>query len=380
MPSPENLEQSIAAVLDAFIEKHLPELREQLRDELVRTVDATAAPAPSTSEALNTALYMICGARSQAEILQNLLFGTASFAPRAAVLVVKGERLSGWRGRGFEAPDRLRELALEARGEANWKRALAMQSATSGKVESLSEALARPFFDCLGAPHDGAGYLMPLLVRDRPVGALYVDAGSDEKPLDLSALDLLARTTGMYVELSATRQRPAAAAAAASSGTLRSEEEIAASAAAMAEPEMAAVSELAAAAVAAPAVEEPAAFESPAAAGPVAPAPAAFSLTGPDFSAIPETDHDIHKKAFRAAKVMVDELVLYNKDKIEEAKAQRDIYAAIGEDIDKCRSTYQKRFGSTAAGKVDYFHQHLLHRLAQGDLSVLGSQYPGPLV
>jgi len=76
---------------------------------------------------------------------------------------------------------------------------------------------------------------------------------------------------------------------------------------------------------------------------------------------------------------MVDELILYNKDKIEQAREQHNIYAAIKDDIDKCRATYEKRFGNTPAGKVDYFHQELVRRLALDDPSLLGADYPGAL-
>ncbi len=101
---------------------------------------------------------------------------------------------------------------------------------------------------------------------------------------------------------------------------------------------------------------------------------------GPDLTGIPEADQEAHRRAFRFAKLLVDELILYNKDKIEQAKAQRNIYGAIKDDVDKSRSAYEKKWANTPAGKRDYFHQQLVLRIAMDDPSLLGADYPGPLV
>ena len=100
--------------------------------------------------------------------------------------------------------------------------------------------------------------------------------------------------------------------------------------------------------------------------------------TGPDLANVPEDQHDIHKKAFRFAKLLVDELALYNKDKVVEGKAKRDVYSILQEDIDKSRLAYQKKFGSTPAASADYFHQQMVAQLGDGDPAALGSGYPGP--
>jgi hypothetical protein len=370
MADPVETKKALEAGLESFLSKQLPKFREALLEELA----AAAPPAGVSSAALSSAFYRIAGGRTQTEIMQSLLEASADFASRAAVLTIKGDRLNHWRSRGFDsaAAGRLRELQVGPDGEAGWKQALAGQSAGAAVTEPVPAALAAVFFGALGAPADNRAYLLALMVKDRPVALLYADGGSPPGVADLPALDLLAGITGMCLELlSVHGQRPAVAAAAAAT---------AAPAARPAELEPEPAPEPVAAApipepepVAAPA---PPAEPAPAAAPPARPA----VTTGPDLTAIPATEHDSHKKAFRAAKVMVDELLLYNKDKIEEAKAQRNVYGAIKDDIDKSRSTYEKRFKNTPAGKVDYFHQQLLQRIAQNDPALLGADYPGPLV
>lgn len=377
MADPVETKKALEAGLENFLSKQLPKFREALLEELA----AAAPPAGVSSAALSSAFYRIAGGRTQTEIMQSLLDASAGFAGRAAVLVVKSDRLDGWRSRGFDsaAAGRLRELHVAPEGEAGWKQALAGQSAGAAVTEPVAPAVAAVFFGALGAPADNRAYVLALMVKDRPVALLYADGGSPAGVADLPALDLLARITGMCLELlSVHGQRPAVAAAAAAT---------AAPAARPAEPEP--EPEPAPEPVAAAPIPEPepvAAPAPPVAASPPPPAqgaapPARPAVAGgPDLANIPAADHDSHKKAFRAAKVMVDELLLYNKDKIEEAKAQRNVYGAIKDDIDKSRSTYEKRFKNTPAGKVDYFHQQLLQRIAQNDPALLGADYPGPLV
>ncbi len=371
----EAVDKAISSALEAFLNKHLATFQQELKQELAQALDTGGG---SASAALNSAYYRIAGARSQTEILQSLLDASASFAARSALLVIKGDRLMGWRARGFEGSqgEKVRELNIAADGDEGWRRALTAQAATTGVVEPAPKALAQTFFDAAGPPAEERGYLLPIVVRERPVAALYADAGR-AATADLPALELLTRITGLQLELMVTRQRPAAAAAASAPSSSEIETEAALAPAAVSAP--------AAAAYAPPSAEPPApAPVAAAAAAPpapvAAPAPAAPRAPGPDFDSIPAADHDIHKKAYRSAKLLVDDLINYNKEKLEKARAAGDIYNALREDFDKSRTYYEKKWMGTPAGKVDYFHQEVVRRLANNNPSLLGTDYPGPLV
>ena len=367
-----DLEKALSAALGNVVSKRIAGLQQELLSELVTTLGGAVGGETATSGALNSAFQRISGAQSQTEMLQSLLEGTTPFSNRAALLVVKGERLTGWRGRGFEgaSSDGLREIDLPAEGETGWKLVVTDQAAPPDTIEEIPESLARAFFDLLGTPSDNRAYLLPVHVKRRPVAALYADSGSVSRSLDLMALDLLARMTGMCLELSVGRARPAAAAVGAPAA------EVAPPAAAPAEPP---AGEQVEAEPAAALVEaEPVVVPPPEPAPP--PAAPAAGRVGPDYDNISQDEHPIHKKAFRFAKLLVDDLVLYNKDKIEQARSQRDIYGVVRDEIDKSRAAYEKKYAKTSAGKVDYFHQELLRRIADQDPGVLGSEYPGPLV
>lgn len=345
------LERAIAAVL----ERHAVSLKHDLLKEL-----GGAGPGMAN---LCVGFSRITNARNQTEIMQVLLEAADIFSGRCAVLVVKGDRLAGWRGRGFDDAEqaRLRQVNLAPEGQAGWKQALN----SSGPV---AHSLAQSFFDAVGAPSDGQAYLLPLLVKERPVAMLYADSGEGQ-PLDSAALELLTRTAGMWLEISATRPRAEAGAAGAEVVS------VAAPTAAVEAPPAAA-----GAAPPPPPPPVPVVEEAPPPPIPPPPPPRPARATGPDLSNFPPAEHEIHKKAFRYAKLLVDELVLYNKDKVAEGKRNRDVYSLLQEDIDKSRLAYGKKFANTPAAKVDYFHQQIVQIVGDGDPGVLGSGYPGPLV
>ena len=88
----------------------------------------------------------------------------------------------------------------------------------------------------------------------------------------------------------------------------------------------------------------------------------------------PELD-EVHKKAKRFAKLLVDEIKLYNQAKVNEGRRNKDLYDRLREDIDKSRTTFQKRYGNTVAASGDYFQKEVVRSLAEDDLSVMGSNF-----
>jgi hypothetical protein len=101
-------------------------------------------------------------------------------------------------------------------------------------------------------------------------------------------------------------------------------------------------------------------------------APAA--ATDPWAGLSPE-DADVHRKAQRFARLLVDEIKLYNQAKVAEGRRNKDLYDRLKEDIDKSRGTFQKRYGSTVAATGDYFQHELLRSLAEDDISIMGSNF-----
>lgn len=350
MSDPAHLERLLSESLDQFtssFKQLLGELRGGATAPAGSSAPVAAAASGAGTAELRAGFDRILGAANQTEIMQALLDGSTPFAGRSAILVVKGDRLNGWRGRGFT-------------DEGASVRGLSLDAGVASAAGALSSSATDIIFGVLGKPAGGQAWLVPLLSRDRPVAALYADGGSGSNP-DAAALGLLVETAAMRLELGSAR-KPAAAGAVAAAPPPPPPAPVAAPP----PPPSAAVA-------AAPPPPPP-----PAAAPPAAAPPAPRRATGPDLTNVPEEHHDIHKKAFRFAKLLVDELALYNKDKVAEAKAKRDVYSVLQEDIEKSRLAYQKKFGSTPAASADYFHQQMVAQLGDGDPAALGSGYPGP--
>ncbi len=87
-----------------------------------------------------------------------------------------------------------------------------------------------------------------------------------------------------------------------------------------------------------------------------------------------------HQEAARLARLLVSEIQIYNEEQIEKGRLNRDLYVRLQADLERNREVYQGRVHPTVAGQVDYFHQETVRLLAQGDETLLGSQYPGQFV
>jgi hypothetical protein len=93
------------------------------------------------------------------------------------------------------------------------------------------------------------------------------------------------------------------------------------------------------------------------------------------FASMSPEDAETHRKAQRFARLLVDEIKLYNQAKVNEGRRNKDLYDRLKEDIEKSRSTYQKRYGATAAANSDYFQKEVIRSLAEEDVSVMGANF-----
>ena len=326
-------------------EKRAQEAEAALAEAQAKPAQAEHAPGAAPTDLLNAAAATIADASSQAEILKATLDGIAQFASRTALYVVKGGQLTGWQSRGFEDEGAIKGSQLSA------------SSGLAGRAmndrEPVSAAAAefdQDFVNTHGNPADGNATVLPLVVRDKVSALVYVDAGAEGRA-DMSAVRVLVRTAAMWLEILALRKI--------AGGASEAEAPAAVASAAGTEP--------------APAPEPPP--MAAAAAAPAPSAPPAPAAGGADLSGLSAEDQEVHKKAKRFAKLLVDEIKLYNQKKVEEGKKHRDLYSRLKEDIDKSRQTYEKRWGSSAAGPANYFQSELVRILADNDAGLMGAGF-----
>jgi hypothetical protein len=439
--------------LAASIAEHLRAAHESGID--LAMAESARAKASSDMAIVKSAITEINEQNSQAEILKVLVKSAASFAPRVAFFVTKGEQASGWRARGFEGTvgDRaIKEISLP----------LSADTVVGGAAKSLATWSGEPgshvddhlLLNRLGEENPQRVVAIPLAVRGRAVAVLYADsAGLDAESINLEALETLVGVSSMAVELlSASKAVPRRVVGETAPGPERAEpaytpaseyeeaappaaepveaapapveaveaapavepveappiEPVAAesessigedagrisylpepeSMAPIVEPALVEESIAAVESEPTPAVEEPPAWQpepSPAPEMPAAaPAPAARRRYGQDIELPIEVSSDeerrYHNDARRFARLLIDEIKLYNEQKVAEGRSRYDLYDRLREYIDRSREMYDKRVKIEVSSRYDYFHDELVNKLAEGDVSKLGSNYPGATV
>jgi hypothetical protein len=349
---PNVVEEALVRALDA----RLPALREAIRTEVMGALTPVwdkvqeasrpnAQPAgDAPTDVLSAAVVSIYDHSSQADILRALLDGVAQFVERSALLVHKAGNLNAWQSRGFDNDGALKGFSLSAAsGLAG--RAIEDKEDVSGAASEFDQG----FVDAHGNPASGSATVFPLIVRDRVAATIYADTGVRLGGKgDFSAVRVLVRAASSRLEIIALRKSAGA-------------ETVAHEPTETAAP------------VEAPVPPPPAPKRD------VAPEPAAPEMVADataEIASLPPEEQEIHKKAKRFAKLLVDEIKLYNQAKVAEGRANKDLYQRLREDIEKSRATYDKRYGSTPAADGGYFNAEVIRILADNDPSTLGSGFP----
>jgi hypothetical protein len=383
--------------------------------------ESSRAKASSDMAIVKSAISEINEQKSQADILKTLVNRAASFAPRVAFFVVKGDQANGWRGRGFEGTvgdQTIQQISLALSSDTVIGSAAKGLSTWSGGPGSHGED--HLLLNRLGEEPPQRIVAIPLVVRGRAVAVLYADsAGLDSESINLEALETLVSVSGMAVELlsvSRTGAKRAAAeeapveAAPQPAYVPTSEYEQTPEPAPEPEPEpepafsgaetiqsyepqpiesesLESVAEEEATTFSEDAPQTSGVWgEEPPAWSP-APEPAAATPRrrfGQDAELPVEVSGDeerrLHNDARRFARLLISEIKLYNEQKVAEGRMEHDLYDRLREYIDRSREMYDKRVKAEVAARYDYFHGELVNTLAEGDVSKLGSNYPGATV
>ncbi len=364
------IEPIVERVVTQVLESHTLQLRQEIVRRVMEEVSAaplTEAPAPSpgaSSADLARAVTDIQLGANQKEILRALLDGCARYAARVALFIVRGENATGWQGRGFNNSDALKDFALDVNAPA-MVRAIGDRVVVQAQAADVDSHFLQEF----GTPSRGEARILPLVLKDKVAALVYADGGVDgADQLDAAALEMLVLTTGAWLEVNSLRKQ------------VHKEPP----------PEPVAESMAAAAPQAAPSFSDPFAAHAPghvmaaAASADTAPPPAIAvaeaepvvqaAEAAPPPPAVSE-DQDVHRKAQRFARLLVDEIKLYNQAKVAEGRKNKDLYDRLKETIEKSRTTYQKRYGSTVAASGNYFQTELIRSLAEDDVSIMGANF-----
>ena len=376
MADKNEIEHIVERVVTQVLQGHVSQLREELvRRVLEELPQGSVDSGRETNEAgpadLLRGVAAIHAGGTQKEILRALLDGVAQHSGRTALFVLKGGAASGWQGRGFEDNDAVKEFGLDtSRGLP--ERVLHEKAPFSGQILDMDPR----FVDHVGRPADEHIVMLPLLLKDKVAAVIYADGGLEMNRLDTAAIELLVVSTSAWLELTSMRkQTPREAAyaegvpaASSAQGATSFNDPFAGHA-----PKHTATAS--AAAYDQPAVSEPAPAAEVISAAAAAAGVDPGRTSGHAGATLSEEDADVHRKAQRFARLLVDEIKLYNQAKVAEGRKNKDLYDRLKEDIDKSRATFKKRYGNTAAASVDYLQAELVRSLAEDDISIMGANF-----
>jgi hypothetical protein len=322
MPRPTEIQNIIEEAVAEVFDAALPRLRAEIVRRMSEVLELMApAPGSSPSDLLNAASASIHDSGTQAEILRHLLEGDARFAGRVALFVVKGGSVNGWQGIGFDDNEAIKTLSLNT-GSGLVAKAVQGRNPAGGSAEDFDAG----FINTVKAPADGQCMVLPLVVKDKVAAVIYADAGSAPGgTLDASGLQALTRFAAVWLELTALRKAGGAVA-----------DEV-------------------------PLPQQAVAMGAASAVPPTAPA---------------TEEEELHKKARRFAKLLVEEIKLYNQPKVDEGRQHKDLYDRLKVDIEKSRATYDKRYAESPVASAGYFTQELIRILADNDVSLMGAGFP----
>ncbi len=274
------------------------------------------------------------GATSLSEVLDALALAAAREAARAAVVVLRADRIQGWRMSGFgprDAQPKSIDLALADSGVIG----LAVGSARAVTTRDSQSAAIGPGFETL--PSDKMGLAVPVIVGGRVVAVVYADAvsinGQHERPVPSGwpeLIEVLARHAGRCLE-ALTSQKTAPR-------------------------------------ISTGATNPPGAQG----AGGAQPASGASSTPSTGPSAMMQITDGVQAAARRTARLLVAEIRLFHEPAVSEGRKQGNLLSRLAPEIAKARLAYDNQVPLGVRSHTDYFHQELIRTLAGGDASLLG--------
>ncbi|RMF71376.1 MAG: GAF domain-containing protein [Acidobacteria bacterium] len=345
---PADVVEGVLSRLGETIEQQLRTTGENLRGAVRGVLEELelpgAEPELRTPPPLARAVTAIREGRGQVPVLRSLLAGASSLGARAALFVVRGGSVELWEATGFEE-DEAQSGRLAGRTLDADEPAVAAVLADRRPV-ALEDDHPHPHPE-FGQARRPEVFLAPLCVHERVVGLLFADRAQPDTPLDRAGIELLVEVAGLAVERLVLARRmqtaPATPPPARMSGPVSTEGR-----------------------AAAPAEEAAPPLET-----------GSDASAGEDFALMPEAEQAEGEQspevedARRFARLLIEEICLYEAEKVEEGRAKGDLLERLGEEIERARKMYEQRVAPEIRNRGDFFGEALVTVLAAGDPAAL---------
>lgn len=265
----------------------------------------------------------ISAAANQLNLINSFLEGVNHFCSRAALFLLREDKLVGWKGSGFSVQsggigdEEIKKVFFSLSANTIFKYVLEKRKNYSGSPASQPDD--HLIYSRFGGGRPDKIFITPFFVKGKPQAIVYTDS-FDGKVIGEKEIEILSIVAEMSLDLLPLRQKLLAKVE-----TRKFEEE---------------------------------------------------DEEKPDFDAYPtsvdslseeKTVHSIKANdPERLARVIINDIILYNKTVVEDGRTHRNLYNVLQDTIAQAKELYLNKFSDLAA-----FEKQLIETLAKGDKDAL---------
>ncbi len=265
-------------------------------------------------EKIHEYVKKISRSANQTGLITNLLEGINNFCKRAALFIIREDKLVGWRGKGFgkdsnEVSDsEIKKIFFSMSADTILKDVIEKKENYFGKSGTLPDD--HLIYSRFGGKQPDTIFVLPFFVKGKPQAVIYVD-GDKENDIGTKEIEILASVGELSLDLLPLRQKILS--------RVKTKEFIDEK-------------------IGMDTVQEE-----------IVP-PKKIKLSDPE----------------RYAKVLIDDIILYNREKVEKALADKKLFSVLKTTIEQAKEQYLMKYDD-----ISYFERILIEKLAKGDKEAL---------
>jgi hypothetical protein len=263
----------------------------------------------------------ISSSETQLKLINNLLEGINHFCSRAALFLLRDDKLVGWKGKGFTKQGggindgEINKIFFSLSAKTILNYVLDKNKIYSGT--SSSQPDDHLIYSRFGGSTPEKIFVLPFCVKGKPQAVVYTDS-LEGQPIGKKEIEMIAIIGEMSLDLLPLRQKLLS--------KVKTKEYVEA------------------------AEEKP---DAP--------------FTTPEAFDDEKTVLSIRKDdPARLARVIINDIILYNKKVVEDGRTNRNLHQVLGDTISQAKELYLNKFTDLKA-----FEEQLIETLAQGDKEAL---------
>ncbi|MCP4221340.1 MAG: hypothetical protein GY765_42335 [bacterium] len=300
------------------------------------------APKDDRIDTIHMYITKLSSSVNQLNLINNFLEGINNFCTRAALFLVREDKLVGWKGRGFTAhgegisDEEIKKIFFSLSANTIFRHVLETKQAYIGP--GICQPDDHLIYSRFGGTPPEKILTLPFFVKGKPQAVIYTDSYNG-KPIGKKEIEMLSTVGEMSLDLLPLRQKILS--------RVKTQEFVDEGKTPPPGP--------------VPQVPQPPQATAPQAPPPPAPpAPPAAMSNEQTAPSIRQNDPE------RLARVIINDIILYNKQVVEDGVAHKNLYSVLQDTILQSRELYLNKFND-----ISFFEKQLIETLARGDRDAL---------